>query len=474
MSSRPVWLTRRPEVWVLTALSAALRFWHLYVPNAVVFDELHYEHFAGNYLTHAYMFDVHPPLGRMMFAALAWLLHVPAATLVATMPGPAPAMRILPATLGTILVPLVWLMLRQLGASRRVATLGAIGILLDNALVTISRYILVDIFLVVFGVAAINCYLAARARAGRARWWFLIASAFLAGCALSVKWTGASALATILAAWFVEALLRRDWARAESLRLRIGEGLLFTAVPAIVYLAAFAVQFSVLSHTGPGDAFMSIQFRMQQPGSPQYDPHAPKLSFWTKLAEVHHAIRYGNGELQNVTHPASSRWYTWPIMKHPVGLWERAGAKDGSHTMIILLGNPLVWWAGLAGFFAGLLALALKRRAGYEFGLSLLLFCAIMNFAPFAGIKRIMYLYHYMFALTVVVALAAFAGGVLTGEMRDGERAPWVFPSRRSAAVYAGIVLLLAIGFVYFSPFTYGFTQSGAAWDLRFRVLHPF
>jgi dolichyl-phosphate-mannose--protein O-mannosyl transferase len=161
-------------------------------------------------------------------------------------------------------------------------------------------------------------------------------------------------------------------------------------------------------------------------------------------------------------------------MKHPVAMWERTGAKDGSHTTILLLGNPIVWWTGLIGFFVGIAVLISRRRRGYEFGLALLIFGAVLNFAPFAGIKRLMYLYHYLFALTVLVALAAYAFGVLTGEMQDGDRAPWAFTSRRSAAVYIGIVALLLVSFVYFSPFSFGFTQSGAAWDFRFRVLHPF
>ena len=38
-----------PELWILTVLSAVLRFWRLYSPQVVVFDELHYERFAGYY-----------------------------------------------------------------------------------------------------------------------------------------------------------------------------------------------------------------------------------------------------------------------------------------------------------------------------------------------------------------------------------------------------------------------------------------
>lgn len=445
-----------PELWVLTALSALEHFWRLFTPNVVVFDELHYERFAGNYLAGNYLFDVHPPLGRMMFAAFARLLHIPAATLLE--PLPAPALRILPAAFGTLLVPLVFVILRQLGASRRIATLGALAILLDNALLVASRFILPDIFLIVFGLAAVSAYLAARERTGRLRWIWLAASALLAGCALSVKWTGASALGVVLAAWFVDVLLRRT-----PIARIAREGALLVAIPVLVYVGAWAIHFSVLTHTGPGIGFMQLRFMQQLPGTPQYDPRAPHLSLWEKLREVHYAIRYGNGQLQNITHPASSPWYTWPIMKHPVSFWEGAKPADGSHTMIILLGNPVVWWGALIGSLLGLVAFATHRArfAGKEFGFLLLLGAALLNYVPFMAIKRVMYLYHYLFALIFLVMLAAFSAGVLSERTRGFKVA------------YASIVILMLAGFVYFLPLTYGWTLSSASWDAHFWVLHP-
>src|SRR5262245_38177421 len=128
-----------PELWILTLLSAAFHFWHLFSPRAVVFDEIYYERFAGYYITGAFFFDVHPPLGRLLFLATARLLGIGPDALIGN--SPEPALRVLPALFGTILVPLVFLILRQLGASRRVAALAAVALLLDNALLVMSRVI---------------------------------------------------------------------------------------------------------------------------------------------------------------------------------------------------------------------------------------------------------------------------------------------------------------------------------------------
>ncbi|HEV8216525.1 MAG TPA: phospholipid carrier-dependent glycosyltransferase, partial [Gemmatimonadaceae bacterium] len=65
-----------PELIGLTALSFLTHFWKLFTPAAVVFDEAYYEKFAGAYFTHKFYFDVHPPLGDLMYAGIAKLLQV--------------------------------------------------------------------------------------------------------------------------------------------------------------------------------------------------------------------------------------------------------------------------------------------------------------------------------------------------------------------------------------------------------------
>ena len=153
------WLT--PELLVLTALSAVTHFWRLFTPNAVVFDEVHYKHFAGHYLDGTHYFDVHPPLGKLLYAALARSLGVPAPTMLG--PDPVVVLRVLPAFFGTLMVPLAYIILRQLGAARRVATLAAFAVLCENALLVDSRFALLEPMLIGFGLVAISLYLAARA-----------------------------------------------------------------------------------------------------------------------------------------------------------------------------------------------------------------------------------------------------------------------------------------------------------------------
>ena len=103
----------------------------------------------------------------------------------------------------------------------------------------------------------------------------------------------------------------------------------------------------------------------------------------------------------------------------------------------------------------------------------------LINFLPFIAIRRVMYLYHYLFALVFLIMFAAYVGGTLAGwneadETADGSRTPWRFPTRASAALYWGIMALIVVGFVYFLPFTYGWSLTQPQFDARFWVLHPF
>ncbi|SAM02772.1 hypothetical protein [Absidia glauca] len=46
----------------------AVRFHHLDQPSEVVFDEVHFGGFAGQYINGTYYFDVHPPLAKILIA----------------------------------------------------------------------------------------------------------------------------------------------------------------------------------------------------------------------------------------------------------------------------------------------------------------------------------------------------------------------------------------------------------------------
>ncbi|MBV9031959.1 MAG: phospholipid carrier-dependent glycosyltransferase [Pseudonocardiales bacterium] len=455
---RPAKAARRllnvpPELLVLTSLAAVTRLAAITRPRAIVFDEVYFRADALYYLDGRYYFDLHPPLGKLLLGGWAKLFGV---TATAQGTDPAVALRVLPALAGTALIAVFYQLMRELTASRRVATFGAALLLLDNAILVESRFILIDSMLLLFGIGAITCYLASRRHTGRAHWILLTSSAVLAGMAAATKLTGLSALGVIGLVWFAQTLRRRvSW------RLVFPQAAVLLLVPALVYVGVFAVHFQLLPDSGPGDAFMSQRFQSTLVGNAAYNP-AVRMSFPDRFIEINKAMLQYEASLDGSHHPYSSTWTSWPLLKRPVYYW--TGVTDtGRHEYIYLQGNPVIWW----GLLVGALVVAvgwIRRPELFERHRGVLAFLGVAwaaNFLPLSTIQRPMFLYHYFFAFIFSIAAVSIGLGLLSGWMTDGEPV-WRFPSRRSAALYGGILAVALAGFLFFAPISYGLPLSDA------------
>jgi dolichyl-phosphate-mannose-protein mannosyltransferase len=448
-----------PELAVLAFLAAVTRLAAITHPRAIVFDEVYFRDSALRYLDGSYFFDLHPPLGKLLLAGWAKLLGV---SVTPQSADPAVALRLLPALAGTALVAVFYLLLRELTASRRVATFGAALLLLDNAILVESRFILIDSMLLLFGIGAITCFLACRRRTGRAHWILLTSSAVLAGMATSTKLTGISALGLIGLVWLAQTLRRRvSW------RLALPQAAVLVVVPALVYVGVFAIHFQLLPHSGPGDAYMSQRFQSTLVGNPGYDP-AAKMSFLDRFIEANKAMHSYELSLNNTHHPYASSWLSWPILKRPMYYWNGATPTRGLQEYIYLQGNPVIWWGLLVGVVV--VALGWMRRPElferHRATMALLGVAWAANFLPFATIVRPMFLYHYFFSFMFCIAAVSIGMGLLAGWMTDDEKV-WRFPSRRSTALYWGILGVALAGFVFFAPISYGLPLSDGGLSAR-------
>jgi dolichyl-phosphate-mannose-protein mannosyltransferase len=149
--------------WVaLLALSAALHFVWFERPLTVVFDEVYFPRFALSYLKGEYYFDLHPPLGKLILFATAWLGGLDPAFSFATNHLPFPdssylLLRVPPRIAGTLLPLVLVAVALELGVSRFASFTAGYLAALDNALLVISRFALLDSFLLLFGFGAIWC-----------------------------------------------------------------------------------------------------------------------------------------------------------------------------------------------------------------------------------------------------------------------------------------------------------------------------
>lgn len=444
---RYIW--RYPEIWVLTGLALVTRLWQLDAPRSIVFDEVYFRTFASDYLSGHYFFDIHPPLVKLIFAGMGSLFHLSADQVASAQSGEV-VLRLLPALAGAALVPMIYILLRQFRLSRRIATLGAVFILFDNALLVESRFVLMDSLLLLTGFAAISTYWVYRKASGRNRWIWLSITALLLGVLISIKWTGLAIVGLIGATWLYESVSRRvEWQRM------LREIVCAFLIIATVYIGSFAVHFALLSRSGEGDVFMSERFQTTLQGNQHYNPKQT-VTFWDKFTELNHEMYSAQSSLTGVKHPYSSEWYSWPWMMRPVYYWQGQTAANGLQGNIYLLGNPVVWFAGLVSVVVVSVALLVfPKLLGNRWRLAVFLVAGyLINFIPFAFINRPMFLYHYLFAFVISILLFCVLADRLLQWQRD------TYSKRAVLVTYVLVIAMACVGFVYFAALSYGWPMS--------------
>ncbi|MEK7616195.1 MAG: phospholipid carrier-dependent glycosyltransferase [Patescibacteria group bacterium] len=408
---------------VILLASIAVHFAFFGHPRQTVFDEVHFGKFVSGYFTHEYFFDIHPPLGKLIISGAAKMAGFEPGFSFGQIGEQFPnatykAMRLLPSIAGTLLPVVIFLLLLELKFSKGAAMTAGLLIAFDNALLVQSRFMLLDSFLLLLGF--LSWWLYAKFRNSPTTHYSLFTSAAIfAGAAASVKWTGITFLAVI----GILELIRVIRERTRFLSLVV---LIF--VPFLVYYALFTIHFSLLSQPGPGDAFMSQDFR------------DGKLSSFEKFNELNSEMYRANARL-TATHPYSSKWYQWPFMVKGIYYWNSANEK------IYLLGNPIIWWASTFGILYILINSVTARNTMYW----LLSGAYLLNILPFIGIDRAMFLYHYFTGLIIaIIALVYFVDSL-----------------KNRNKIFAVLLAASFVVFLYFAPLSYGLQLSEKAFQHR-------
>ena len=451
----------RPEFVFLACAGFITRFWNLGFPDWVVFDEVHFASFAARYLSGEYFFDIHPPLGKLLFALFAWIGQVPAGfdfRGAESFEGISfIALRFLPALLGSLLIPLAYLIVRQLGFSKRASFLAGFFLLFENALLVESRFTLLDPILLFSIFSAVLFFVMARKQAVFSKKWYALYGlcGISLGAAISVKWVGFGVLGLL---WLWS--LAEDKFPFQKKKQFAIQFVLLALIPFVLYLAIFTAHFSVIG-TDCGADCMS---KAQNTSCAALDPNHSPVS----LFAFEHCKMFLHNVYIQAEHPYHSAWYTWPLLARPIAyVIENQGVKT---QYIYLMGNPVVWW----GTSLALLALMYWALRTYIFPLRekapailyskatmFLLLGYIVFLVPFASISRLMFLYHYFSSFVFAIMLGAvFVDGALSR-----------FPTKTARVFLAGILLLVFAGFLLYLPLSYGISLS--AGEFFFRMFLP-
>lgn len=151
LSKDPIVRNEKYIPWIILAVSFFTRYYRLADPPGVVFDEYHFGRFINQYNAGTYLFDIHPPLGKLVLLFMGYLFGYDYKLCrydnIQDQYGPGCKFLVLRATaafFGSVTTPLIYGIVRNWGGSIYAGILGASLFLMDNLNLTESRLILVD------------------------------------------------------------------------------------------------------------------------------------------------------------------------------------------------------------------------------------------------------------------------------------------------------------------------------------------
>lgn len=434
----------------------ALRIVNLQFPEQPVFDEVHFATYASDYAVRRPHFDIHPPLGKLLYA-LPLLVTPPgvrdiefvtfspdveretAGTILSGRASydafPYLSLRLLGVLFGAFLIAAVYAFLTALTRDPTAGLIAAVFLATDAALSVDARGIFLNGMFLAFGFTALAA--AARARPKP------ILGGILLGLALSVK------LIAIVFVPIFFLLLVRDPRRSEPDRIFAARWRVRAVAIALAVLALFVfIPNALIYSNNERLAVYRILLTDQPPPTAAPAPWAKTITERVPAVKSA-ALSMLEFELSIVgytvgpPHTYASPWYAWPFGAGPMPYYMPRGAEaDG---VIALVSNPAVWGFATA---LSLACFALIRRAREEsrWPLFILLAGYLASFLPFALLARSTFMYHYFSALVFSVGVAALFLRDLTAQA-----AP-----RTARAVGILIVTILLAGMWLMLPYVLG------------------
>lgn len=182
------------------------------------------------------------------------------------------AFRAMPALLGALTVPTVFLIMWESGYSLPACVLASSLVLFDNSHIGQTRLILLDATLVFFMAVSVLSYIRFYKQRhepfGRKWWKWLLLTGFCMSCVISVKYVGlfifvTVGLAVCIDLWDLLDINRKGGALdIETFGKHFAARMVgLVIIPFFFYLFWFQVHFAILSRSGPGDDFMSPEFQ---------------------------------------------------------------------------------------------------------------------------------------------------------------------------------------------------------------------
>ncbi|XP_028396136.1 protein O-mannosyl-transferase 2-like isoform X2 [Dendronephthya gigantea] len=323
---------------IVVLFTFTTRFYLLHRPKHICWDETHFGKHANFYIKGQFFFDVHPPLAKMTIAA-AGLLTGYDGDFLFDKPGDQYGdenyigMRILCAFMGALCIPLAYLIVWEWTRSTTASVISASFILFDTGCLTISQYILLDPILMFYIMVAVFCVAKFQSQSKNPwtfEWWFWLSlSGINLANAFSCKWVGLfvilwAGFATVADLW--EMLGDLSTSLVTVAKHFMARALCLIALPAVVYLFWFAVHFSILRSSGPGDGFFSSAFQSTLKGNELFKSSFPEHLAYGSVVTLKNnrpggALLHSHHHLYPEEHPPVQQQVTGYSHKDPNNDW---------------------------------------------------------------------------------------------------------------------------------------------------------
>mmetsp|Transcript_14123 Transcript_14123/g.28889 ORF Transcript_14123/g.28889 Transcript_14123/m.28889 type:complete len:535 (-) Transcript_14123:2933-4537(-) len=443
---------------ILFTLALALRSAFISRPRRIVFDEIHFVRFSSWYLTGQYFFEIHPPLGKLLYAVASYLsgFHPQAGTFNPNQLYDAHhfiVLRLVSAFFGSLHVLMMYRLCRMLRMSRLVCIAGALMPCLDNMLVIESRLILLNPQLMCWSVTALYCAtrLWSYSKGSRERWVWLVLTATTGSFALSTKWTAAVSPLLIGIISVIGLYSVCAWEN----RLSLIECSIAGLIAVAWYTLFFIIHFALLPGTGEGDVFMRDEWKRARPSSTFYRPGAAAPSFIETYLYLNGQM-YARSAGITTRHPFESHWYEWPINLKGMRYHTFWGKKGFSGYLTVIV-NPflsLLAVVGIVTFVVFAIRYLLRSRKQSEeapkplfirlFRVGTVLLVGYwLNLLPYTEVSRPAFSYHYMPALLMAELIVCLLLDSIENQAHK---------SLVTLAVIGGLVT----AFIFWSPWTFG------------------
>jgi len=354
--------------------------------NSTYFDEIYHARTAYEHLHGLNTYEwTHPPLGKV------WMM------LGVKLFGMTPfGWRFMGVLAGVMMLPILYLMVKQLTGDTRLSMIAMCLMALDSMHFTQTRIATIDSY-AVFWIMLMYLFMFRYCkmswnREGLKRTLVPLGLCGVTmGMACATKWIGIYAAAGLAVLFF--------WTMGVRIReSKYIEGDNPTRKNLIVTLAFCVVFFIVVPLL---IYYFSYYWHLKAEGLNGFFGMFSRR--WIeRVAQIQKNMFDYHAGLGGDTHYFRSPWYQWPVIWWPMWYYSGTGyMPEGTISSISCMGNPAVWWFGLAAIVYVFVRACHDRRASRKYVMVVIGFAS--QFLPWVLVPRSTFIYHYFASVPFII-----------------------------------------------------------------------